>query len=331
MQNDQTSRRGNFVTRCLGSAERLLVAAGLAALTWCGVVVTDAFVAQRAARRSLETRAVVERPVPPERPAPAPAVLPAEPALTRGAAIGALSIPRVHLSAIVLHGSDAQTLRRGPGHVENTALPGQPGNVVIAGHRDSFFSPLRNIKVGDDIFFDTPDGRFHYQVTSLKVINPHEVGVMAPTRENVLTLITCFPFWVLGPAPDRFVVRASVAGGLHSTPTTDAISVNDVEPSAGFDGPPPADRSPTTARRPDDDQSLVRQAVERFRLSYNARLAAEGIPADEWLTFTTCDVAVSADTSTTTCVNGRSLSPEVRTFSLEHGSHGWAIKSVAVR
>ena len=115
---------------------------------------------------------------------------------------------------------------------------------------------------GDDIFFDTPDGRFHYQVTSLKVINPHEVGVMAPTRENVLTLITCFPFWVLGPAPDRFVVRASVAGGLHSTPTTDAISVNDVEPSAGFDGPPPAERSPTTARRPDDDQSLVRQAVD---------------------------------------------------------------------
>ena len=108
-----------------------------------------------------------------ERPALAPAsaetteVPRRDPMVRKGSAIAALSIPRVHLSSVVLHGSDSQTLRRGPGHLENTALPGESGNVVIAGHRDSFFRPLRNIELGDDIFLDMPGGRFHYHVTSL--------------------------------------------------------------------------------------------------------------------------------------------------------------------
>ncbi|MBI4266611.1 MAG: class D sortase [Acidobacteria bacterium] len=119
----------------------------------------------------------------------------------------------MQLSAVVLHGSDAQTLRRAPGHLENTALPGESGNVVIAGHRDSFFWPLRNVQLGDDIFLETADRRFHYRVTSVRVVSPRDVHVLAPTDTPMLTLITCYPFWVFGNAPDRFVVRAAAVQG----------------------------------------------------------------------------------------------------------------------
>jgi sortase A len=185
-------------------AERLLVMCGVATLVWCAAFVTDAVIAQRGARGSLEAASIAERPLLPPDMGVAREVAPRD-----GSAIAALSIPRVELSAVVLQGSDAQTLRRGPGHLENTAFPGDSGNVVIAGHRDTFFWPLRNIRRGDDIFLDTPVGQFHYRVTSLHVVNPHDVSVLAPTNEATLTLITCYPFWVLGNAPDRFIVRAA--------------------------------------------------------------------------------------------------------------------------
>jgi sortase A len=214
MPDDQAKRASSRRVRLLAWAERLLLTAGVAALIWCAVVIGDAVVAQRVARSSLEATAVVERPVRPPAPASVSDALPAVPP-ARGSAIGTLSIPRVDLSAVVLHGSDAQTLRRGPGHLENTALPGESGNVVVAGHRDSFFWPLRNIQLGDDIFIDTPEGQFRYRVASVRVVNRYDVSVLGATDEPVLTLITCYPFWVLGNAPDRFVVRATA---LVSTP-----------------------------------------------------------------------------------------------------------------
>lgn len=217
MRNHQHEQPGSRAVWCFRWAARLCVIAGAALLTWSAVVVIDGRMSQRAARQSLETASVVSR-ADPRAPASAPALAPAAdeaidtprpaPAVYTGSAIGALSIPRVHLSAVVLQGSDARTLRHGPGHLEHTALPGETGNVVIAGHRDSFFRPLRNIQVGDDIFVDTPEGRFHYEVSSLRVVNAHEVSVIEQTVAATLTLITCYPFWVLGHAPDRFVVRA---------------------------------------------------------------------------------------------------------------------------
>lgn len=200
--------------------ERLLVIAGAALLVWCAAIAIDSRMSQRAARRSLEIVSIPDSPVLAPLSDAATDVPPREPTVSGGSAIAALSIPRIHLSAVVLHGSDAQTLRRGPGHLEHTALPGESGNVAIAGHRDSFFWPLRNIQVGDDIFLDTPDDRLHYQVTSLQVVNPHDVSVLEPTEDSTLTLITCYPFWVLGNAPDRFVVRA--------TRVVEAISDSDV-------------------------------------------------------------------------------------------------------
>jgi LPXTG-site transpeptidase (sortase) family protein len=194
------ARRGDSSSRALLWAERGLIATGAAMLAGVAIVAADARVAQYLAREAL---AAVPR-------APASVSASARPLfVSRGAPIGELSIPRLGLVTMVLHGSDEGTLRRGPGHVEHTALPGEPGNVAIAGHRDSFFRPLRRVRTGDDIYLDTAEGRFHYRVSSLEVVGPDAVSVLAPTPTATLTLITCHPFWMIGPAPDRFIVRAT--------------------------------------------------------------------------------------------------------------------------
>lgn len=193
----------------LSLARWLLIGAGAAMLVWCVLVILEARAAQLAARQSLELASLAGM-VAPVRSAigTSGGIAPPHMPVLDGAAVAALSIPRVRLSAVVLHGSDARTLRRGPGHLVNTALPGQPGNTVIAGHRDTFFRPLRYVEVGDDIFVESFGGRFHYRVTSLRVVNARDLSVLDPTDETMLTLITCYPFWVLGDAPDRFIVRA---------------------------------------------------------------------------------------------------------------------------
>ena len=208
-------RHAERVPQSVRWLERLFLIAGASALIWCAVIVSDGVLAQWNAQSALEIAMAVDeltRAVEPahERSQPLPtAESSRHPPADIGAAIAALSIPRVQLSAIVLHGSDARTLQRGPGHLEHTALPGDAGNVVIAGHRDSFFRPLRHIRLADDIFVETRDGHYHYRVTSLRVVGPREVSVIAPTSEETLTLITCYPFWVLGHALNRFIVRAA--------------------------------------------------------------------------------------------------------------------------
>lgn len=334
MRDHQETRPGSRGARLLLWAERLLVIAGAAALIWCAVLVSDAVIAQRIARSSLEALAVVERPVLPLVTAPTTEVPVRDPVVSRGSAIGALSIPRVHLSAVVLHGSDAQTLRRGPGHLENTALPGEAGNVVIAGHRDSFFWPLRNIERGDDIFLDTPKGRFRYRVTSLRVVKSHDLSVLEPTDDATLTLITCYPFWVLGNAPDRFVVRAA--------PVVDRIAVA-FEPDTS--SPPEWGRAavvkantasesiPPTTSTASDDETLVQHAIERFRLIYNARLVSRNdARPDGPLAFQTCDIAIAGDQAAATCtaVSRSSDGRESRAWSmtLKRVDGGWAISSI---
>lgn len=331
MQGHPRARRGSVAGRLLLWTERLLMAAGVGALIWCAVLVADAVVAQRTARRSLEAPGVVERPVSLPAATATPDVTPTKVELIRGAAVGTLSIPRVRLSAVVLHGSDERTLRRGPGHLENTALPGQSGNIVIAGHRDTFFRPLRNIALGDHIFLETPDGQFHYRVTSLEVVNPRDVSVLAATDEDVLTLITCFPFWVLGNAPDRFVVRAAAVERFDAARPGRAVFDQEFAHTPAVHEPAPATSPSDAAPAIIDNHLLVRQAIERFRMAYNARLAAEAVPADGWLHFARCEVALSSDASTVTCETSRDAHPRERTFSLERTSGGWVIKAILVR
>jgi LPXTG-site transpeptidase (sortase) family protein len=135
-------------------------------------------------------------------------------AVADGDVIGELSIPRLGLKTIVAQGDSAKVLRRAVGHLRETPLPGEPGNVALAGHRDGFFRPLRNIRAGDAISLNTLDGEFVYRVETTEVVLPSEVQVLQPSRVNTLTLVTCYPFYYVGSAPKRFIVRARQIGRL---------------------------------------------------------------------------------------------------------------------
>ena len=129
-------------------------------------------------------------------------------ATTAGGLIGRLEIIRLALSVIVIEGTGATTLRRAAGHIAGTALPGEPGNVGISGHRDTFFRPLRNIREDDIITITTLLGEYRYRVVSTTIVGPSDVGVLEPGEGEFLTLVTCYPFYFVGSAPDRFIVRA---------------------------------------------------------------------------------------------------------------------------
>ena len=122
--------------------------------------------------------------------------------------VGRLEIPKLGVSLVVLEGAASKTLRVGLGHVSGTSLPGQPGNVVIAGHRDTFFRPLRNIKIGDEVSVETTAHTYCYQVRSFEIVDPRNVNALRFHNKDELTLITCYPFSYIGPAPKRFVVHA---------------------------------------------------------------------------------------------------------------------------
>ena len=125
-----------------------------------------------------------------------------------GQPIGLLEIPRLGLSSVVLEGDDTAALLLGVGHLSDTPLPWGDGNSVFAAHRDTFFRPLAGIRRDDVIRFTTADTELEYMVKELKVVAPTDVEVLNPTPGATLTLITCFPFNYIGPAPNRFIVKA---------------------------------------------------------------------------------------------------------------------------
>jgi sortase A len=341
----------------LGWTARLLVAAGIAALVWCALVVVDAYVYQRASRLALDDMPLAANGAPPPLEAPT-LVRRATGTAMPGAPLAALSIPRINLSAVVLHGTDALTLRRGLGHIEHTAWPGEAGNVAIAGHRDSFFRSLRDVELGDDVILDTPGARLRYRVASFRVVASNEVSVLEPTDEATLTLVTCYPFWFLGQAPDRFVVRAtrvldreaegrveSRTSGLEVLPVDGAVTliaalavapVPRRAPAArtgdALSGDPQTTRTAAPVR---DDATLVQEAVERFRLIYNARLARRGeMELDGPLAFQPCTVTVDGDRATATCDPAsvpESLEPGTWVFDVGKAADGWTISSIARR
>lgn len=143
-------------------------------------------------------------------PARTPHVVPGEtrPLIGPDGLIGRVTIPRLHLSAIVREGTSSKTLTLAAGHIPGTSLPGTKGNVAVAGHRDTLFRGLRGIERDDLIEFETLEGRFHYKVESTEVVKPGDVGVLSPGRNPELTLVTCYPFDYIGPAPNRFIVKA---------------------------------------------------------------------------------------------------------------------------
>jgi sortase A len=125
-----------------------------------------------------------------------------------GDVIGEILVPRLGLHAVVVQGDSPANLRRAVAHLSKSALPGEWGNVALAGHRDTFFRPLRDIRLGDEIRFQTQERSFEYRVESIEVVAPTNVRVLEPSTGHDLTLLTCFPFHYVGPAPRRLVVRA---------------------------------------------------------------------------------------------------------------------------
>jgi sortase A len=128
------------------------------------------------------------------------------------APLAVMRISKIQLEVPVLPGTDDRTLDRAVGHIDGTALPGTDGNSAVAGHRDGFFRGLKDIVPGDDIELETLTGKEIYRVARTWVVNPDDVTVLNPTPMRSLTLVTCYPFYYVGAAPQRFIVRAVLAG-----------------------------------------------------------------------------------------------------------------------
>lgn len=188
--------------RIIRAMQYILTLAGLAAIGYCAAAWVDAerFQASQARRLAseLETRGVrmATRAVPPP-------FLP-----MAGEPVGELAIPRLGISVIVVEGVGQGDLNRAVGHIPGTAFPWQAGNVAIAGHRDTFFRRLRFIRPNDVITLSTPTVTYRYRVVDTEVVSPADVRALQPAGHRTLTLVTCFPFYFVGGAPKRFIVRA---------------------------------------------------------------------------------------------------------------------------
>lgn len=190
--------RNKSVQWALRWVQRILVAAAIVLLGYTGFVMVDAWIFEKQESAALERFT----PAQPAREAPTPGVIGAD------GVIGRMGISRLDISVVVAEGTANKTLRRAVGHIAGTALPGRPGNMGIAGHRDTFFRPLRNVQQNDIITLTTTGGEYRYRVVSIMVVNPDNVAVLNPDGNEILTLVTCYPFYFIGPAPQRFIVRA---------------------------------------------------------------------------------------------------------------------------
>lgn len=129
--------------------------------------------------------------------------------------LGRLEIPVLDLAVMVLDGTDEVTLNRAVGRIQGTARPGEIGNLGIAGHRDGWFRALKRVTPGDEIFLRTLDGRYRYQVEEIEIVEPSETQVLAPTQDARLTLVTCYPFYWMGNAPQRYIVKAQLVDAVR--------------------------------------------------------------------------------------------------------------------
>ena len=210
MKSSTTSALPTVTNSFLLWWSRLCLFVGLAAIGLVVSVWVEAQIYQIRQRRQFDA-IVSTRTAEPEASGQVPVseapVLKAPRAVT-GSVLGQLEIPRIGLSVMVIEGDSASILRRAAGHIEGTALPGGPGNVSIAAHRDTFFHALRDIRNRDAIILNTLRGSYQYEVESVEIVGPDNIGVLADSPNPTLTLVTCYPFYYVGPAPKRFIVRA---------------------------------------------------------------------------------------------------------------------------
>ncbi len=144
-----------------------------------------------------------------------------------------LSIPRISFDAVVVEGTSNRALLLGPGHLADTPAPGDPGNSVISGHRDTFFRHIHELDKGDEIVVQRNGRTFHYEVTGKHIVQPTDVSVLKPSKDAQLTLITCYPTYYIGPAPERLVVtsklvddsaQSSFAPGTTEQPSSGVVA-----------------------------------------------------------------------------------------------------------
>jgi sortase A len=185
-------------TYILRGACYFFLAFGILALSYAGFVFADAHTYQALETRKFQQAGLLSEPH----------------ILVEGDVIGEIQVPRLGLAVMVVQGDSSANLRRAVGHLTKSALPGEWGNVALAGHRDTFFRPLRDIRVGDEIRFKTRERSLEYRVESIEVVEPTDMHVLESSTGHDLTLLTCFPIYYLGPAPKRLVVRAREVAGM---------------------------------------------------------------------------------------------------------------------
>jgi sortase A len=194
----RTLLAGSRQQRMIRWARGFLLLVGVVALTYVGFTLLEAKLFQSSANDALlaqsETAANTN-------------VL--KSTIRGGDVLGRIDVPRLGLSVAILQGTSSRTLRLGAGHIEGTPLPGEPGNSGIAGHRDTFFRSLKDIRKDDEIQFQTATGLLRYEVDWTKIVGPDDMSVLRSSGDDsTLTLVTCYPFYLVGPAPKRFVVHA---------------------------------------------------------------------------------------------------------------------------
>jgi len=182
---------------------RLLLIAGTLAVCYVAITLLRAKLCQEAAGKALEEQIAAQQ-----------HKLSLSRAVAKeGDVLGRIEIPRLGVKVAILEGTTSQTLRLGVGHIEGTALPGENGNIGIAGHRDTYFRALKDIRTNDEIQIQTATGLSRFAVDSVEIVDPGDIGVLAPSAGPALTLVTCYPFHFIGAAPKRFVVHAHILSG----------------------------------------------------------------------------------------------------------------------
>jgi len=183
--------------RVIRGARVILIVFGILALGLCALAYLGALTSQLYEQREFERSLAMPEAVRPPREANA---------------VSRLEIPRLGISVMVHEGVQSRTLSLGAGHIPGTANPQDDGNIGIAAHRDTYFRGLRKIREQDAVFLSTLEGTYQYSVEWIKIVKPSDNEVLASSDEPVLTLVTCYPFYYVGSAPDRFVVRARRIG-----------------------------------------------------------------------------------------------------------------------
>jgi sortase A len=196
------NEEGMFTTRgqrFMRWTRSILLITGILALSYVALILLNARIYQRNAVLTLYKQIDAEE---------QHSEWPPGKAMKEGDVLGRIMIPRIGLSVAILQGTTSQTLRLGVGHIEGTALPGEPGNIAIAGHRDTYFRALKDIHSGDEIQLQTASGVTRYEVDWIQITAPGDGGILPSVTNSSLTLVTCYPFYYVGAAPERFVVHA---------------------------------------------------------------------------------------------------------------------------